>query len=418
MSSGYEWDGNGLSQRPALQALIKLRDHLVPQLRLPLDSGDKGIDTLSGVGYEAEEGDSRWRLSLASILQRIREDVRVKVRLAREDHDRDVMLAGRLDSHATTAILVLKDDEIRQAHWPCGHLAAQDNTPLMVQRVRQLAAVLTFSVIGVEVYCTMLVVRSPAQILHAMQVPCQPHRQLVRGDGARVRVVRPQPTPLLLMRGIHKGVAYDPFAPNSCREASRRLREKLPDALRDIPHQQCHGRYCQLHERLERGFACIWDHVWCHTTLRILRVDHGWRWVHLHAAIARYRVPTTCCEHEHGCQQNVCNRMRACCSKSACAGGAWARVCSILKRLTLPIWLLCICFKSFCYRAHRVARQVVQTVGVVTPMQRLDNSVSIEEDDFAQKTAAWSLHNPSLFLALVRWGEETGPQVDIYVGVL
>jgi hypothetical protein len=51
-------------------------------------------------------------------------------------------------------------------------------------------------------------------------------------------------------------------------------------------------------------------------------------------------------------------------------------------------------------------------------MQRLDNSVSIEEDDFAQKTAAWSLHNPSLFLALVGWGEERGPQVDIYVGVL
>jgi hypothetical protein len=36
----------------------------------------------------------------------------VEVRVAREDHDRDVMLAGRLDSHATTAIIVLKDDEI------------------------------------------------------------------------------------------------------------------------------------------------------------------------------------------------------------------------------------------------------------------------------------------------------------------
>ena len=43
---------------------------------------------------------------------------------------------------------------------------------------------------------------------------------------------------------------------------------------------------------------------------------------------------------------------------------------------------------------------------------------TIEKDDFPQKTAAWSLHNPSLFLALVGWGEERGPQVDIYVGVL
>ena len=65
-----------------------------------------------------------------------------------------------------------------------------------------------------------------------------------------------------------------------------------------------------------------------------------------------------------------------------------------------------------------MARQVLQTPGAVALMQRLDNSVTIEKDDFAQKTAAWSLHNPSLFLALVGWGEERGPQVDIYVGVL
>ena len=181
----------------------------------------------------------------------------------------------------------------------------------MVQRVGQGAAVLTFSVIRVEVYCAILVVRYLAQISHAMQVTCQPHRQLVRGNGARVRFVRPQPTPLLLMRGIHKGVAYDPFAPNSCREASRRLREQLPDALRDIPHQRCRGRYCQLHERLAPNGASIWDHERAPT----IWVDHGWRWGSLHAAIARNQGPTTRCEHEQGRQQNACNRMRACTSK-------------------------------------------------------------------------------------------------------
>ena len=49
---------------------------------------------------------------MASVLQCIREDVRVDVLVTREDHDRDVKRAGRLDSHATTALLVLKDDEI------------------------------------------------------------------------------------------------------------------------------------------------------------------------------------------------------------------------------------------------------------------------------------------------------------------
>jgi len=98
---GHRWDVNRMEVGAPL-----------PQLRLSLDGGDKVVDALAAVGHKAEEGDSRWRLSLASILQRIWEDVRVEVRVAREDHDRDVMRAGRLDSHATTAILVLKDDEI------------------------------------------------------------------------------------------------------------------------------------------------------------------------------------------------------------------------------------------------------------------------------------------------------------------
>ena len=47
-----------------------------------------------------------------SVLQQIRGNIRVEVRVTREDHDRDVMRAGRLDPHTTTAILVLEDDEI------------------------------------------------------------------------------------------------------------------------------------------------------------------------------------------------------------------------------------------------------------------------------------------------------------------
>jgi hypothetical protein len=57
---------------------------------------------------------------------------------------------------------------------------------------------------------------------------------------------------------------------------------------------------------------------------------------------------------------------------------------SIVKRHTFLIWLLSICFKSFSYRANRVVRQVVQTLGIVALMQRLDNSVTIEKYDFAQ----------------------------------
>jgi hypothetical protein len=77
-----------------------------------------------------------------------------------------------------------------------------------------------------------------------------------------------------------------------------------------------------------------------------------------------------------------------------------------------------MCVERFSYRTNRVVRQVVQTLGIVAIIHRLDHFVTIEKYDFAQRTAAWSLHTPCRFLAFSGWGEERGSQVDIYVGFL